>query len=219
MALAFLEGTSIAAPALSQTNKLWSPGQFSPSDGWKLPCSDCYVQQVEVLVPATGQVVGVPNPTCGEKETINFLQVAQSAVTAYLKPTSSGNLVELTKRFAFQEVRPKVGGTLGSFLDANSPRATTGLCAPLAAVLPSEATVVTVHLGDWDNVVGVGGCPAPPGECANGWARFYIRPELEQGDQPVVATAFINWSHDRDRVARMFVAYRMPAGKTALDVS
>jgi hypothetical protein len=29
----------------------------------------------------------------------------------------------------------------------------------------------------------------------------------------VVATSFINWSHDRDWVARMFVAYRIQPGK------
>jgi hypothetical protein len=150
---------------------------------------------------------------CGNGEVTQFFDVLSAAATAYIDPSASGNLAEIAKKYFVQQVRNKVGGSFQSFLDANGPRSPYGNCAPLAAQIPKDATVVVIHLGDWDDSVGVGAC-APRVDCANGWAKFTIAPESENTSSgQVISTLFNNWSHDRDRVARMFVSYRMPAGK------
>lgn len=202
-----------ASVSYGQTNKLWNPGTFADGD-YHTSCGDCYIQQVEVMVPRTGMVVASVDPICGDNSVTNFFEVAAAALETQIDPEASGNLAEIAKRYAYQEIRGRVGGSFQAFLDANGPRTPYGNCAPLAALIPKAAEVVAIHMGDWDDVVGVGGC-APGNECANGWAKFLNVPEPEEqqlGEQ-VVSTTFINWSHDRDRVARLFVAYRMPAGK------
>ncbi|RZF26073.1 hypothetical protein EVC45_29935 [Paraburkholderia sp. UYCP14C] len=210
-----LSASLAASLAMSQTNKLWEPGTFSDGE-YKPSCSDCYIQQVEVFVPKTGVVVGTADPVCGDNSVVNFFDVAAAGVRAYVDPSGSGNLAEIAKHYAYQEVRNKVGGSFQSFLDANGPRTPYGNCAPLAALIPSTAEVVAIHLGDWDSVVGAGACPpGPQQECAQGWAKFLNAPEPreQQGGGQVFATTYISWSHDRDRVARMFIAYHMPPGK------
>jgi hypothetical protein len=214
LAISILAAVAVA-PAFAVTNTLWQPGTFSDGE-YKPTCTDCYIQQVEILVPATGVVVKTANPQCGEQDTVDFFNLAQAAVTAYIDPSASGNLTEIAKRFAHQSLRDRVGGMFQDLLDANGPRTDYGDCAPLAASIPRDAVVEAIHLGDWDNNVGAGACGAQLEECANSWARFLITPEAVKpatGAQ-TVSTLFINWSHDRDRVARMFVSYHMPSGKT-----
>ena len=197
----------------AQTNKLWQPGTFTDMSSWRPPCNDCYVQQVEVMVPASGIPADNPNPTCGNSESINFAQVAQDAIRAYGgDPSASGNLIEAAKKFVYTNVRNRVGGDFQKFLDANGPRTPHGLCASLAAMLPASAQIVTAHLGLWDEHAGPGGC-TPGQDCSTGFAKFLYPPVQLEGSPVVVATTFINWSHNRDRVARMFIAYRIPAGK------
>ena len=116
-------------------------------------------------------------------------------------------------------MRNKVGGSFQTFLAEKGSRTPYGNCAPLGAVIPRDAILEEIVLGDWDEKVGAGEC-VPGKDCDKGGAKFLNTPELtKQADGgQIVATTFQNWSHDRDRVARMFISYRMPAGKRVVKI-
>ncbi|MDN2712083.1 hypothetical protein O0880_21900 [Janthinobacterium sp. SUN118] len=206
---------ALSLSAQAQSFKLWQPGTFSDFEYKPASlCADCYVQLVEVTAPATGIVVSGSDPACGINEVTTFFDVVGAAVATYIDPYASANLAELGKRLVYRSVRNQVGGSFQTFLDANGPRSPYANCAPIAALIPADAMVTTIHLGINDLAAGPGSC-LPGTDCSTGYARFLNAPEVRSvanGGQ-IVATTFANWSHDRDRVGRMFVVFRMPDGK------
>jgi hypothetical protein len=200
--------------AAAQTNRIWDPGK-NPDVG--SVCPECYVDQVEIMVPNTQVPVVGPNPPCGNPESVNFSEILLKAFTGKIDPEAAGNLIEAAKLEAYKAVKPLIGGTLGNIIQANTARTPWAVCAPLVDRVPKSATIKGIRLGQWDKSAGPGGCPEPEGECSTGWGRFVSRTKEPVEDsatgERVIAAIYANGSHDRDRVARMWVLYTMPAGK------
>ncbi|MFI5305248.1 MAG: hypothetical protein ACHQYP_10705 [Nitrospiria bacterium] len=213
-----LSATLFILPACSQAINLWQPNTFT-DDLYKPNCRDCYVQKVEVMVPKTGSMTDGTDPICSVPTVVDFFEITAAVLRNKIDPNTSGNLSEVAKHIAYLEVRKKVGVTFQAFLDEKGSRSPFENCAPLGALLPRDAVLEEIYLSDWDDKAGPGEC-IPNKDCRNGGAKFLNTPEIikpADGGQ-IVSVAFQNWSHERDRLARMFVSYHMPIGKKVISI-
>jgi hypothetical protein len=207
-----LLGLTLKAEA--QSNHMWAPGQFSWPN-YAPSCASCFVQVVEMRAPHAATPIGTANPSCSPKDVVGFTDVIRFRLAERIDKESSGNLMPVLRREFTGLQALALGGNFGGFLNENG--ALYGSCVPLLAAIPASATVVAIHLTAWDSAVGEAPCGAIPSECGIGWSRFMFGPELMPATGTsfqTMYTVFNNWAHDRDRIARLFISYRMPPGVT-----
>jgi hypothetical protein len=79
---------------------------------------------------------------------------------------------------------------------------------PLVAVIPAGSEIIAVQYEASDSL-GSGGCYQGGGECNIGFSMFLPNLSIASAKNALlVGSAFVNWSQDRDRVAKMTVVYR-----------
>lgn len=225
---AFAIALSLSGQAMAQTDRLFK-GCDGPYTNGNPPQPQCttpgfYAQQVEVMVPHIPGRTDQPDPSCNGTEgssTIDWSQAIEDGLKAYYGDDAaaakrlSGNLTNFLKSTTATTLKSNIRGDIGAAIQRNLGQVVqSASCNQLSAIVPVKADVKAFRLGDWDNVVGVGGCDTKL--CANGWARFDFPPQtVKDTNMQMVTTNFKNWSHDRDRVASMTVFYIMPAGEPA----
>lgn len=122
------------------------------------------------------------------------------------------------------EISTLVGGPINGFIDErvrgdlgrifNPHGDATARCAILGVSIPARATYLGYRLEMTDNWEGWVPRRCQVGqECGQGWSKFPFEP-VRQGNEHAqfITVQFMNWSHNRPRVARMYVLYEMPEG-------
>src|SRR3712207_5936563 len=138
-----------------------------------------------------------------------YLQVAAEAPPDTRLGQFSGSLLAAVESQLGQQRE-----TVGRFL---APYARNGaLCAPIAVVVPRDAQVIGYRLLARDALGEF--APCQPGlDCTIGWSKPQAAPLGQQSafSQPGT-TAFMIWSHNRQRWARMIIFYTLPQGQRPL---
>ena len=162
-----------------------------------------------------GAYVHTPNPGCMTDAQGRINQVLQAATVAAMPGLAlfSGPIAALGTGPVNNYLRNQ-GGDIGRYF---SPYARDGaLCAPVAVIVPKDAQVLGYRLMAGEASGGFGGC-APGADCGIGWSKFQAEPVVQRNEaMQAVTTIFMNWSHNRQRKARMIIFYRMPQGQQPL---
>jgi len=178
-------------------------------------CNQGNMWAVDVTSPVpNGAYVHVPDPGCMNDATGDIARVLSAAIAVSVPNLAlfSGTIGNVIAGPVGDYLKNQ-GGDIGKHF---SPYAKNGaLCAPVIAVVPKDATVIGYRLyiaeqgGDFTQ--------CPPGADCIGWSKWQGEPVTQSNEAMQTATAiFMNWSHDRQRRARMIVFYRMPDGKQPL---
>lgn len=169
---------------------------------------------ITVQVP-NGAYVHVPDPGCMNDATGNIQKVLQAAVATATPELAlfSGPISALAAGPVNNYIRNQ-GGDIGKYF---SPYAKNGaLCAPVAVVVPKDAQVLGYRYLAANSGGNFAGCSAGV-DCSIGWSKFQAEPVFQKNESmQAVTSIFMNWSHDRQRLARMIVFYNMPSGQKPL---
>lgn len=179
-------------------------------------CNQSNMWAVDITVPVpNGAYVHVPDPGCMNDATGDIARVLQGATVA-AKPELamfSGTIGRVLAGPVGDYLRNQ-GGDIGKYF---SPYARNGaLCAPVIVVVPKDATVLGFRLFGAEASGGFSRCQ-PGADCPIGFSKWQADP-VRQGNNAMqtVTGVFMNWSHDRQRRARMIVFYNMPPNQQPL---
>jgi hypothetical protein len=215
----FLLTWPCSSPSFAQK----APGLYDACDVDNPPaaCSGMKVAIVAALAPPTGQPVDSSNPRCSSANSIDYTKYVLEAINKSQDPDAleeiAGDFFEVFQAQVGKEVLKHTSGELHNFILRNGPKASGAECVPVAAFLPSKATIhgirLFVHDIDAAPPQHWGGCGLAGEECSIGFSRFIVPPvELSEAGGQAVATTFANWSHDRRRVGHLYVFFSMPQG-------
>jgi hypothetical protein len=200
-----------AHPSLAQNKPAC---QITDSPGPPRDCETMWATTVEVNA-GHGAYVHVPDPGCMNDAAEELARMHQLAITMAYPELAlfAGPISRITGTVVDDYFKKNGGGDFGRLF---SPYAKNGaLCAPVVAVIPVNAQYVGYRLlaTDAENGWVYTGCPSNGQDCAISWSKFQTVPLVKATEaMKTVNNIFMNWSHDRDRKAKMIVFYRMPSG-------
>lgn len=173
-----------------------------------------FALEVTVNVP-NGAYVHVPDPGCMNDATGDIQRTLQAAMVVGSPSLAmfSGILAPVLAGPVGNYLRNQ-GGDIGKYF---SPYAKNGaLCAPVIAVVPVSATVLGYRLLAAEMSGVFSGCQAGA-DCSIGWSKFQSEPVVQGNQSMRTATSiFMNWSHNRQRRARVIMFYTLPQGQRPL---
>lgn len=193
-------------------------GVFSAKDG---NCPQCKPGEWAVTVNlqvAHGQYVYVENPPCAQNINHELEEMASKLADSQIPGISqvAGPVVDLVSDQARSIVSDNVRGFVGELLSKYTEP--SAQCQLVSAVIPPDANITgkTLIVDDGDR--GVGDCDHNEGGQYTcwfddshdvGWCKW-LEPERKGN---TVSAIFMNWSHDRDRVASMTLFFVPAPGK------
>jgi hypothetical protein len=163
-----------------------------------------------------GYYAGTPTPYCiGNTNVFDFVNSVASALADPDDPSFTGALLDVLNRYHNEirgglQLQGWVNQVLTQIYGDESAR-----CNPLVAILPAGSQIVAFGY-DAQEANGSGGAPCTlDGNgwyvCGIGFSKFPNKPiTMPAGNSLLVTTLFMNWSHDRDRIASMTIYYRPP---------
>lgn len=197
--------------AAAETGGLWPPGS-AQQRAVAPDCATCWVQEVTAQ-PAAGAPTAAPaNPTCYGQPSVDFFRIALRIVAPRTPAAASGDLAEAIRQLdrpMAEAVREGSGAAYRTLLHLPRGEVPYANCAPLAALLPTGATVEATAVG----VVTAGtahDCDPVSGVCGDG-GRF-VQPPVRFGAaerQGVAAVFMLAEPGVAPRAALLSVAYRM----------
>lgn len=211
---------SIAAAAIAAVGFLMFPSSASAQtvsacsiSPAPLNCSGMLALQVNQVVP-NGAYAHDADPGCMNDATGDIQRVLDAAlVAAYPQIAIFSGPLSTAVAGPVNDYLRNQGGDIGRLFSPYSKNA--ALCASVIGVIPVKATYVGWRLLATDDANGGEFRECIPGnDCAIGWSKFPNEPLLlENSKVKTVSAMFMNWSHDRTRIARMIIFYRLPPGE------
>lgn len=211
LAAALLAGSwSIAA---AQSGGLWPPGS-AQQHAVAPDCATCWVQQVTAQATQGAPLASPANPTCYGQPSVDFFRIALMVVAPRASAAASGDLAEAIRQLDHpmaEAVAEGSGADYRTLLRLPRGEVPYANCMPLAAMLPSGATVEATAVG----VLTAGtahGCDKVSGVCGDG-GRFVQPPvRFSAAGRNGVAAVFMEATPATgSRAALLSVAYRMAA--------
>jgi hypothetical protein len=204
--------------AASRGQSLPAQGTFSASEG---TCPQCkpgeWAVTVNVQVPH-GQYVYVENPPCSENINHELEKMGSQLSDVALPGISqvAGPAIDLVSDQARAVVSDNIRGFVGELLSKYTEP--SAQCHLVSAIIPSDATIMgkTLIVDDGDR--GIGDCDHNEGGQYTcwfddshdvGWCKW-LEPERKGN---TVSAVFMNWSHNRDRLASMTIFFKPAPGK------
>lgn len=211
LALTLLMSLAGLSPAQAQESTVPACSVAEPPKNCK---ANMWALTVDIPVP-NGAYVHVADPGCMNDSETQIQKLIQGAVVGAAPKLAyfSGPISKLVAT-PIEKALKSQGGDLGRLY---SPYAKNGaLCAPVVAVIPAKAKMAGYRLFASEKNGPMERCK-PGTNCPIDWSKFQTAPVESNGASiRTVNAIFMNWSHNRPRIARMVVFYTLPRGAKPL---
>ena len=147
-------------------------------------------------------------PTCQVGSAGDLGKALDGIEKAVLKDFA-GALRELTNTDAFRQATSPIHGEVGKVL--NGGKSDTANCQLICNIVPLEGEITDYAIYAGNTKEDLTRCEAGK-DCPIGWSKFESTPiTTATGSSKTHCVNFMNWSHDRDRVARLVTFFKPPA--------
>jgi hypothetical protein len=189
-------------------------GEERPST--KGNCPECKAGESAVentVIVGPGDYVYENDPGCSQNMSESARQAGRLAADYALPGLSAfaGPLVDQATNEVSKFINSNIHGDIGRLLSPyTNPRAN---CTLVTLLIPAKAEYSGFRIEAWDGANGNQPERCTAGQdCAGGWCKFTSEPVVNRLDETtLVYVTFKNWSHNRDRAARLTVYFKRPA--------
>ena len=175
-------------------------------------CPECQPRECMVSVEqfvGPGDYVYEADPACAGDMDSKARNLVAALAESQLPgiSTYAGPLIDAATGEALHWIKSNIQGSAGEFLSQyTNPRAN---CQIVGLVIPKRAQVTGYKVFARDNYKDEK-C-AIGNDCAGGWCKWTHDPEtIETGSAKFVYSTFKNWSHDRERAAKLVIFFVPP---------